>query len=124
MKLILVLFASLIMLSSCSEDSVSDGSSSTTKKPWVQISPSSLTGTVGIGYTFWARVNEFNQDELRFDWYFGEGDTIQMGKTSYWNLDLTHQFKTPGVYRVSVTARDVFADTIVGVGTSIATITN
>jgi hypothetical protein len=124
MKYIAVLITSLIMLASCSDDSTSTSNNNTVVKPWIEINPDSLNGLTNVVHSFMARVNGFDQDELRLDWYFSEGDTLKIDKNTYWNNEATHQFNNPGVYTITVTARDMFADTVIAIGTTIATITN
>lgn len=119
MKLIAVLLTSLFLLSSCSEDPVATNNN-TTSKPWVEIAPDSLVGETFVDYRFVARVNNFIQDEVRFDWYFGEGDTL---KTLY-KTGVYHRYDKPGTYTVSVTVTDAFADTVLGKDAAIATIGN
>jgi hypothetical protein len=123
MKLIAVLLASLLVLTSCGDDTTTN-TTTTPAKPWVEIRPDSINGITNVGYEFFARVNNFDQDELRLLWYFGEGDTIQVDKNTYWNNEVYHRFTAPGIYTISVTAMDMFADTVIAKGTTIATITN
>lgn len=123
MKYIAVLITSLVMLASCGDDSTTN-TNTTSAKPWVEIRPDSLIGVTNVDYSFFARVNNFDQDELRLLWYIGEGDTVKVDKNTYWNNEVYHRFTAPGVYTISVTARDMFADTVIAIGTTIATITN
>lgn len=124
MKLIAVLFTSLVILSSCSEDPVATNNNTSASKPWVEIRPDSLHGLTYVTYDFIARVNNFDQDELRLDWYFGEGDTLKAIKNGYYNDVRNHRFDKPGQYQISVTAVDLFADTVLGKAATIATISD
>jgi hypothetical protein len=124
MKSLALLLTSLFLLASCSEDPTTTNTNTTTAKPWVEIRPDSLEAVANVDLSFYARVNNFAQDELQLDWYFGEGDILRVDKNLYWNTYAGHRFSTPGVYTITVTARDVFADTVIDRDTTIATITN
>lgn len=117
MKYIAIFAFILVFLSSCSEDPVT---STPDTKPYIEVTPDSLVGVTYTYYDFKARLHNFPFDNVRYTWYFGEGDTLlkNVNSTASWRYD------KPGNYTLSIIAHDLFADTIVAVKHSPITITD
>lgn len=103
MKLIAVLISSLVMLSSCSEDTISP----TKPRLEITLSPQQIFQYVTPA-TLFARLSGYEyQSNVSVKWYFQGGDTIRsfivMGGATY-----SYYFNTAGTQTVSAVAYDQF----------------
>lgn len=103
MKLIATLFASLVMLASCSEDTISP----TKPRLEITLSPQQIFQYVTPALMY-ARLSGYEyQSNVSVKWYFEGGDTLRsfiiMGGGTY-----SYYFKTAGTQTVSAVAYDQF----------------
>lgn len=98
MKHISVILLCILLLSSCSEDP--------TYEPYLEITPESLVGLTYTEYQFKAMLQNIQSDDIKYEWYFGIGDTITVERYD----QMSYVFDESGNYTLSVTAYDLYTN--------------
>ena len=111
MKHLYLSLIALFLLSSCSEDTTITNSSTNGGKPYLEVSPTSITISQYQQLDLKYRVVNFPYDgQVMATGNFGNGDTIDkyIANSSL----LSYYYKEPGNYTISLSAYDWFADTL------------
>lgn len=104
---ILLLLAAALGFSACESD-MTTANQQNTPKYSLEVIPDTLYGDVYQEYLFRARLNGVAGSDVYFKWKFSDGYTPNDTQPYVY-----HEFHTPGSHTVTVSAFDIFRDTLI-----------